>query len=778
MQEFPPADVSLSPSKQLPVGMRDVVWIRACELAAQPCLFGSPSPVSAKIHPGRLGAKWAAFAAAALATHPNILPFAVPDAPDQDWVNDTEARRHGNYYRGYHKSPDLHPGIFKFRFFLFGQWTEVVVDDYLPCQRSSGELVYARSSNTSEFGLSLLEKAYAKLFFGSYEAMENSCFNDAFMDLTGSAPEMISIADFQGKNNSSELFDFLRCELAKQSLISCAPARDSESMLVGDCAIITVKRVSIRMSNMRRRKVDVVKMRNPWTPITNECTVWSEEWQVVPKRELARVGLVCKNDDGRTFFMSFNVSLPVKLMSLNIEHAKDFLKHFSSVSVSALPRFYQHAPSNGRWQYTHCLQSKPEYPPPRSTPPISKSDFAEALQLLLQVESHREVTLLITLMRRHTDVSMSELGRNPKTASSMTLWAGGSGGSSSESGGLPQVCLTLHRVEENRKHRLHNSETPPSAQVMMPTYVRNCSMRVGGITRGRWVLAVAAGRRDVVVRIENASIACGIITVQNDVRVKMLTTDCPAPVPRFNKIFPVAVFRVTVVRCENIACIRNGRRWIPTENSLNVHCVLKFLDTLFEPRNVVRSQEVDLGDMHLLRGNAVKAGDAIANSWFGRLLSSYSNGEQEDDENDGENDRSATLQASPIRPPPAGLRTWRMSLPHRPVSTAVVRGSDPVFDAQFVWAVRRPRDARLLVEVRNRYFARSGAVGEVLKGYAEVVVADFVDSGRRDRWWDVGVEVLQWPVDTSAAEGSDGTGLAPPAKIFLRVKYESSVENL
>lgn len=56
----------------------------------------------------------------------------------------------------------FYKGIFHFRFWSYGQWYDVVIDDKLPWHPDIGLIFCNNSKEKNEMWAALLEKAYAK----------------------------------------------------------------------------------------------------------------------------------------------------------------------------------------------------------------------------------------------------------------------------------------------------------------------------------------------------------------------------------------------------------------------------------------------------------------------------------------------------------------------------------------------------------------------------------------------------------------------------------------
>ena len=55
-------------------------------------------------------------------------------------------------------------GIFHFRFWLYGEWVDVVIDDFLPFYANNRLVFCQDSKKPNQLWSALLEKAYAKYY--------------------------------------------------------------------------------------------------------------------------------------------------------------------------------------------------------------------------------------------------------------------------------------------------------------------------------------------------------------------------------------------------------------------------------------------------------------------------------------------------------------------------------------------------------------------------------------------------------------------------------------
>eukprot|EP00076_Gallus_gallus_P015117 XP_015134082.1 calpain-6 [Gallus gallus] len=309
--EFPASDESLFYQK-VPRGK--VEWKRPKDLCQDPYLFVNGIS-SHDLHQGSLGNCWFVAACSCLALRKKLWQQVIPDFQEQEWDP---------------KTPEKYAGIFRFRFWCFGIWTEVVIDDLLPT--IDGTLIYCHSNVENEFWSALLEKAYAKLA-GSYEALDGGSAADAIVDFTGAVAESIDLVQGKYSETISEqmkLFEDLLKVHKRGGLISCFIASSSgraneveakTGLVTGHAYSVTaIRKVHLgeRLTfSFKAEKLFMVRLRNPWG--NREWNgAWSdnsEEWKKVSNAERKSLGLTVENDG--EFWMTF----------------EDWCKNFTDVDV-------------------------------------------------------------------------------------------------------------------------------------------------------------------------------------------------------------------------------------------------------------------------------------------------------------------------------------------------------------------------------------------------------------------------------------------------------------
>jgi len=294
--EFPAIDSNIFYSQRPP---RAIEWKRPGEICDNPRLFvGGASRFD--IEQGELGDCWLLAATASLTINQDSLFKVVP--PNQSFVDD-------------------YAGIFKFRFWRFGKWIEVCVDDRLPTYRN--QLVFLHSAENNEFWTALLEKAYAKLV-GSYEALKGGNTTEAMEDFTGGVTEVFDL-----RKAPNDLFKIMQKGCSRGSLMGCSldtgviEGTQPNGLISGHAYSVT--RVATAKVTLPGRsttaEIPLVRVRNPWGNEAEWKGAWSDgsrEWGLLSDEDKEELGISFDHDG--EFWMAY----------------KDFIDGFTKLEICSL----------------------------------------------------------------------------------------------------------------------------------------------------------------------------------------------------------------------------------------------------------------------------------------------------------------------------------------------------------------------------------------------------------------------------------------------------------
>jgi len=290
--EYGPDDVALW--EGVPK-IQGIVWKRPKDINPEARLF--VDGVSAKdVDQGRLGNCWFVASVACIAQDPLLLQKVIPEGQD---YSDTDT------------------GIFLFRFWRFGEWIEVVVDDWLPTL--DGTLIYMHSKENNEFWSALLEKAYAKLA-GSYEALSGGNTGDALIDFTGGISELVNLIEDGVKTDpvkKEKFFGAMNKAFKRHAMISasieCLENQEMEAKLESGLIVGHAYGVSrvYELEVGSHGTCRLIKLRNPWGQKEWQGD-WRDDdpkWGQLTEEQRKELDLTIE-DDGE-FWMSFDDYLSI-----------------------------------------------------------------------------------------------------------------------------------------------------------------------------------------------------------------------------------------------------------------------------------------------------------------------------------------------------------------------------------------------------------------------------------------------------------------------------------
>ncbi|XP_072301741.1 calpain-1 catalytic subunit-like [Eucyclogobius newberryi] len=174
------------------------------------------------------------------------------------------------------QSFDDYAGIFHFRFWRFGKWVDVVIDDYLPVYQN--QFFSVHSKQTNEFWVPLMEKAYAKVC-GSYADMSIGSTSEGCADMSGGLSLNFPLQHAHNNEHDALLWTSLSHGSGCKSMMCCGtPSADSGKVIntIKSNGLVNAHAYSVtKVTEVYHRgsKVKLVRLLNPWG-----CQEWNGKW--------------------------------------------------------------------------------------------------------------------------------------------------------------------------------------------------------------------------------------------------------------------------------------------------------------------------------------------------------------------------------------------------------------------------------------------------------------------------------------------------------------------
>uniref|UniRef100_A0A671QVC6 Calpain-1 catalytic subunit-like n=1 Tax=Sinocyclocheilus anshuiensis TaxID=1608454 RepID=A0A671QVC6_9TELE len=307
--KFPPDSSSIDPKKKLELDLDQIKWLRPSKIVADPQLIVQGVSRFDYSQGSYLGNCWFLASVGALTFKKDVMDQVMP--ADQSFGKD-------------------YAGIFHFRFWRFGKWIDVVIDDKLPT--INGELIFVLSKTSNEFWPALLEKAYAKVC-GSYADMHAGYVSEALLDFTGGVHVC-----FELDKPAIDLWSLMDRAAKTKALMACGSHQGEKSENVLPNGIVQGHAYTVTgvfKVTCQGKPVRLVRVLNPWG-MGEWNGAWSDKsslWNKVSEKERTK----CRSlaNDGE-FWMSM----------------EDFTKNLEEIDICCLSPDFLDSSSKCSWTTT------------------------------------------------------------------------------------------------------------------------------------------------------------------------------------------------------------------------------------------------------------------------------------------------------------------------------------------------------------------------------------------------------------------------------------------